>query len=123
MTFQNLYENHYKKLLIIPLVIAILSFAFLINKQITTGSFIERDFSLKGGVSATITTNQEINLDSFEQFLKDKFPNVDISFRTLSDLGTGSNKGLIIEATDISKDNLLPIIQEQFPNSRWLVRD
>lgn len=44
-----IYENEYKKLLIIPLIIIVFSFAQISYQYYTTGSLAEKDLSLKGG--------------------------------------------------------------------------
>jgi preprotein translocase subunit SecF len=86
----DFYFNSYKKLLIIPFVILFIAF-FLIGMQYyTTGDFINKGISLKGGTSFTISSSsaqvETVSISNLEQSLKNNFPNVDIEIRDLKEL-------------------------------------
>ncbi|MEW6062883.1 MAG: hypothetical protein AB1571_00740 [Nanoarchaeota archaeon] len=107
-----LYDKHHKKTLIFPIIIILLSILIIGYKYYTTGDFIEKDVSLKGGISATIYTENEINVKELKSFLTSKFPNADIAIRKLGDFSTGKQVGISIDATNIKSDDLKIALQE-----------
>ncbi|MFT4303320.1 MAG: protein translocase subunit SecF [Candidatus Woesearchaeota archaeon] len=52
--FQKLYLEHYKIILIIPFIFLLLAIAQISYQTATTGDFINKDITLKGGISLTI---------------------------------------------------------------------
>ena len=56
------YFKNYKKLTLIPIILSLIMFGALGYSKITTGEFFQKDVSVKGGYTATITINQEINV-------------------------------------------------------------
>ena len=92
---KNWYDRHYKKLLIIPVVILILSLVYLGFFYSQHGDFILKDSSLAGGT--TITINGEINSEDIESSLKSRFS--DITIRKLTDIRTGKTIATVIETS------------------------
>ena len=72
---KNIYENQYKKLLIIPITLLLIAILLIGIKAATTGDFINRDVSLKGGVTVTVTTEQA-DILQLENALSSKFPSI-----------------------------------------------
>lgn len=106
---KSAYQGHYKKLLIIPfalLVLAIFSIGFKLS---ATGDFINRDVSLKGGVTITVPTDQQIDISQLEDIISSKFPENDVSTKALSQFGTPV--GVIVEA-DIEEESVNALIGE-----------
>lgn len=95
----EIYDQQYKKLLIIPIAILILALGFLAYNYFQTGDFVNRGASLKGG--SIITIGQEIEVSGLESYLKEKFPKADISVRSLTSAGKVTN--IVIES-DAQKD-------------------
>jgi preprotein translocase subunit SecF len=90
------YDKHYKKLLVVPLIVVAVCIVYLIVFYSQTGNLMYRDVSLSGGT--TITLNEGVsNQDQFESAIKAKFP--DTVFRSLSDLKTGGSTALVIESS------------------------
>jgi preprotein translocase subunit SecF len=90
---ENWYNQNYKKLLIIPLLMIIFSFGYLIYFYQLNGDFIYRDISLTGGTSATLIGDfdeEKLVLD-----LSDKLES--LSTREIYDLITHERKALLIE--------------------------
>ncbi len=56
MDFKAFYTQHYKKLLIIPVIILALALISLAATYQQTGDIIEKDVSLRGVISATVYT-------------------------------------------------------------------
>ncbi|MBR9679289.1 MAG: hypothetical protein GON13_03405 [Nanoarchaeota archaeon] len=63
------YFENYKKLTVIPIILVLIMVSSLGYSKITTGEFFQKDVSVKGGYTATITLNQEINLQELTQQL------------------------------------------------------
>ncbi len=89
------YDKYYKLLIIPPLILLILSFISIINFASENGDFINKDVSLKGGTSITISG--QFNPTEVEESLKEKFS--DVKVRSISDLTTSKSLALIIEST------------------------
>jgi preprotein translocase subunit SecF len=87
------YDVHYKKLLLIPLIITVVCIGILLMSYSQTGAFFKTDVSIRGGVSISVLTDS--NPPGLEQVLSDAVATA-VSVRTLSE--AGSVKGLIIEA-------------------------
>lgn len=98
------YDKNYKKLLVIPFILLILSIGIISYKYSTTGDFVDKDISLKGGITITIPS-KDINVDSLKAYLSSEFPGSDISLRTLTRLG--EKTGVTISASDIESKVLL----------------
>lgn len=97
----NIYTNHSKKLLILPLLLLVLSFITIFIAIQNDGTPIYRDITLKGGLSTIIETNQEFTSQELESTLEEKYP--ENSF-VVSDLIINSeNSGYVID-TDLEEE-------------------
>lgn len=94
------YDNYYKILLVIPIIILIVSLTYLGIFYSKTGDFIYKDVSLSGGTSITI--NGEIDQSQLEKPLKDRFP--DASFTKIEDLTSRKEIALIVESSASSDE-------------------
>ncbi|MBT4539957.1 hypothetical protein HOC35_00440 [Candidatus Woesearchaeota archaeon] len=107
---EDYYINEYKKLLLIPVGLFVLSMIILLVTYSTTGDFIRRDVSLKGGISLTINTDYN-DIAGFENHLNTNFPEGSINIRTIE--SGGKLNGIIIEASDVDEDLLLDAVNEK----------
>ncbi len=103
----NWYDKWYKKLLIIPIIVMILSFIYLGYFYTQHHDFLLKDTSLSGGT--TITLNAEVDSNALGSSLKSSFP--DITIRKLTDITTGKATSLIIE-TSSAPEEVKPIIEK-----------
>ncbi|MFH1310939.1 MAG: hypothetical protein ABIH65_00855 [Nanoarchaeota archaeon] len=103
--FKFNYDKHYKLLFFIPLILLLISLVYLGVFYSKNGDIIYKDVSLSGGTS--ITLNGEINQDSLESSLKEKFP--DVSFTRLEDVTTRKQIALMIESSASSDELKLEI--------------
>ena len=99
---KKVYENQYKKLLIIPFALLLIAIVLIGLKIAATGDFINRDVSLKGGVTVTVPTSQKVDILQLKETISSRFPENDISTKSLSQFGT--QVGIIVEA-DIGEEN------------------
>jgi len=109
MDLEKIYEKNYKKFLVISLLILVSSLVFLGVKLITTGQLIDRDISIKGGISVTIY-KENIDPVMIENYLKEKFPEINV--RTLTDIATRRNIGVIVESSTQDEAALKSAIKE-----------
>ncbi len=93
---KHIYETKYKLLMIIPLVLLVLSLVQISVQYATTGDFVNKGISLKGGSTITITKNINLSQAELEESLQQQFPVADISVRTLS--SAGKTTGLAIDS-------------------------
>lgn len=99
---KKIYEGQYKKLLIIPFMLLLIAILLIGLKAAATGDFINRDVSLKGGVTVTIPTEQKIDILQLEDIISKKFPKNDVSTKSLSQFGT--QVGVIIDV-DVGEEH------------------
>jgi len=104
-----LYNKNYKLLLLIPLMLLILSLAYLGYLYKQTGDFINKDITLTGGTSITILSEEQININDLKSKLSEKID--DFGIRELTDFRTGKQKAVIIESK-LSSEELKLIIEE-----------
>ena len=104
---KNIYETQYKKLLIIPITLLVIAIFLIGFKLALTGEFIDRDVSLKGGITITIPSSQQIDISQLKTTLSQKFPQNDLLTKSLTKFG--SQVGVIIEIdlTEADLNNLL----------------
>lgn len=108
--FLRIYEDHYKRLLVIPIIMLLLAFVVIGIQIANTGDFVNKAVSLKGGTTLTVTYDEYIDVNSLELFLKSKSTDADLGVRELSDFGV--QRGVIIEASNIPEDELLSLSKE-----------
>jgi preprotein translocase subunit SecF len=103
---REIYENKYKLLLAIPFLMFLLAVVQISHQYNTTGDFVNRGVELKGGITLTIP-EKTYDAGELSQILNEEIAG-DISVRSIS--GT---KGLLIEASDVSEDELLEKVEEK----------
>ena len=92
----EIYDKKYKLLLIIPFLILFFSLAQIGYQIYSTGDFIKRDVSLKGGVTVTIPYDKNVDINELEKQISAKFSHNEVNVRTLR--SSGSVVGIIVEA-------------------------
>ncbi len=104
---RRVYEDHYKALLIIPALLVVCALLQIGWQYSTTGEFLHRGVSLKGGLTLTLP---EISADpvALQNVLDVRFPTADASVRKITE-----EQGLIIDASDVDAEALLVVVQEQ----------
>ena len=109
---KEFFKKHYKKIMIVPLLLLVVSLVFLTYKYSTTGELFNRDVSLKGGISATVYTQKGINTLDLENKLSSEL-NTKVTVTRISDFVTKTSSGYVIEAGDVSiEDNLKLKLEE-----------
>ena len=106
----NFYDKQYKKLMIIPILMFILAVLVIGMQTARTGSFINKDVSLKGGVTLTITKAGAIDVVGLESLLKSKFSENDISVRSIRGGGTQIGTIIVADIDGTDKDRLSSFI-------------
>src|SRR3989344_564730 len=91
----EIYDKHYKKLLIIPFSILIIAFIIIGMQYFQTGDFFNKAIDIKGGISITIPTEKIVNADELQNILSPNFKKNEIDIRTLS--VAGRQTGIIVD--------------------------
>ena len=112
MSFEEFYMKNYKRILIIPLIILLASILILASQKATNGQFIDKDVTLKGGISAEVFTFEELNIEEIELNFLEQFQNSDISIR-LSSTVLGE-QSYIIETTETSSIEVVEFLKQSF---------
>ncbi len=92
----DIYDKKYRTLLIIPFIILLLAIAQISYQIYSTGDFLKKDVSLKGGVTITIPFEKDIDDAKLQNDISSSFNANDIVVRKLT--SAGSSVGFIVEA-------------------------
>ncbi|MFH1642914.1 MAG: hypothetical protein ABIC04_08530 [Nanoarchaeota archaeon] len=110
------FDINYKKMLIIPIALLILSIILISYKGITTGEIIDKDVSLKGGITVTIMGDQNIDIIKLQESLAAEFLGNEIGVRSLQKGATIS--GIIITSDiDGTKKGELELFMASIENN------
>ncbi|MFW6378458.1 MAG: protein translocase subunit SecF [Nanoarchaeota archaeon] len=109
---QCFYEKHYKKLLILPLLLLVAALLSIGIQYAQTGDFVNKGIKLKGGTAVTLSDDMidvaSVDTVSLEQVLLDEFPDADVTVRTQRQLSTPiavSVEIAVTEQEDIDRFN------------------
>ncbi|MFA6887920.1 MAG: protein translocase subunit SecF [Candidatus Woesearchaeota archaeon] len=110
---KHIYEKKYMFLLAITLTIVFLAIGQIVWQYTTTGDFLHKGVSLKGGV--TITIPGYLDAVTLESALRQQYPQNDISVRYLRG-SSGEQSGIVVDA-DISEvvavQDFVKVIKQQ----------
>lgn len=109
--FIEVYDKKYKELMIITFVIFALALAVLSYNYLTTGEFVQKGVSLKGGIGITVSVDKNWDVNQVQKNILKKFPKADLTVRSLTEFG--KQKAVVIEASDISQQELITALKEQ----------
>ena len=110
MGIKDFYFKNYKLLLLVPIVIIILSLLVIFSTYKEIGDIVNKDISLKGGVSLTVISDADIS--DLEEHLTGRFNEV-FSVRKLTEFGSDKQKGFVVEASDVDADEVEKSIEER----------
>ncbi|MDP2908559.1 MAG: protein translocase subunit SecF [Nanoarchaeota archaeon] len=106
--YWHFYEKHEKKLFVIPMILLIASIIIVTSHYLKTGDVFDKDVSLKGGISVTLQTSEDAK--ALEGKLYD-YLKKDVSVRKLTEFGTERQTGLLIEVSDVDRDDFRNAIE------------
>ncbi len=106
----HVYDTQYKKLTILSVLLLLVCIGILVANYARTGELFQKGVSLKGGITMTIPLDSPLDTNNFEKELSAKFPNADIAVREVTEAGVP--KALILEAADVSREDLLNAVPE-----------
>ena len=111
---KTIYEHKYKKLLLIPFIILLLALIQIGTQYATTGDFVNKGISLKGGSTITVDYDSSISMVELESFLDQKFPKAQISVRTITSAGRILDFAIDSDAQESKEiDSLMNAIKEK----------
>ena len=119
MSLKRIYETKYKTLLLIPIILAVLAFVQIGVQYSSTGDFVNRGISLKGGSTITIDYDPTMDLAALESHLASTFVRGDITVRTLSSAGKTTKIAIDSDAQqDTEIQALIAAINQRIPLTR-----
>ncbi|RME31589.1 hypothetical protein D6789_02210 [Candidatus Woesearchaeota archaeon] len=109
--FLKFYHDRYRLLLFIPFLILLLALAQIGVQYATTGDFLNKGVSLKGGLTLTVPIDAPVDVHATERFLQNRFPSNDLRLRAISEFGR--QVALIIEASsDVESDDAIRALEQ-----------
>ncbi|MAG20438.1 hypothetical protein CL618_03325 [archaeon] len=109
MINEEFYKKHYKKFFVIPILLLVISLVVIYDFNSKTGDIVNKDVSLKGGLTATVYIDN-VDVLELEEFLDGKFD--DVLVRELSTVG--KLNGFIIESGDVDDKKLKSVLEEKY---------
>lgn len=106
--FEKLYDKHYKKAILVPIIILLLSLGYLTYFYMQNGDIMKKDVSLTGGTSITLFGN--FSLEEVSNILSEEFS--DIAISTISD-SLGQTSGVVILVAGESPEKIQNIIEDK----------
>ncbi|MBD3164848.1 protein translocase subunit SecF [Candidatus Woesearchaeota archaeon] len=109
--FKEFYFGNYRKFLFVPFIVLIVALSLILIKFQSSGEFINKDISLKGGISLTVFYEKPVNIDEIESSLKQYLSPNDAAIRVLK--SAGEQIGFIVESdiSEVDKDKLDSILE------------
>lgn len=109
----RIYEEKYKLLLWIPIVMLFLAMLQVAVQVSTTGDFANRGITLKGGSAITLTSSPQfsvssVDISALETKLHSQFPTADINVKTLSSFG--ERTGIVVESEFQDNENINQLV-------------
>lgn len=105
------YNKNYKKFLILPILMFIFAAVMIVNTTEQEGTPIYRDVSLKGGLSAIVEIENNMQSYELQEILENKYPDNSFSVSALTE--NGEDTGYIID-TDLEETKLVPELETVF---------
>lgn len=109
-TLLNIYDVHYKKLMVFSFLLLLACIISLGVSYARTGEFFEKGVSLKGGITMTIPVDHAIDIHAIERALSERYPAADIGVREITE--GGITAAVIIEAADVTGPELETALPE-----------
>ena len=108
----NISEDKFKKLVIIPVLLVVLSVGLLAMSYFSSGSLLQRSIDLQGGTQITIHYSEKPDINAFEGTLKSNLGATDANVITTTDPTSGRQQTLVVSvAGDIPPDQIIGEIE------------
>lgn len=107
MKFKTIYEEKHKLLLLFSFALLILAIIQISYQYTTTGDFVNKGITLKGGATITIEGELPISQQELQDFLKQEFPKGDIVIRTIGAVGSATGHVIELDAQERSEIDLV----------------
>ncbi len=107
-SIKHFYEKYERKLIVVPILMILLSLIIVGNHYAKTGDVFNKDVTLSGGITATVYTT--IDVGAVERAIQESTKK-EVIIRKLAEFGTDTQKGVVIESSDITKDELESILK------------
>lgn len=108
-SFLNAYDRHYKMFMLASAILLLFCLGFLLYNYATTGEFIKKGVSLKGGLTLTVPTDEDLDTSKLQGFLQKKLPG-DVNVRAFREAGTVT--AFVVEASDVGEDATVVALKE-----------
>ncbi len=93
--FLTFYKHNYRKILLIPILLLLLSLGQIFFHYYTTGDFITKGIALTGGIGVEVQTTSYTDIISLKEQLTQQFPDEELDVRIVTH--AGKQKSFIVE--------------------------
>lgn len=106
------YEKHYKKMAIIPAIIALLAFFIILGTFFSTGDFFHKGISLQGGTTIRVHTDLNVNAKALEEVLSAEFKEEEFTVRLIETEGVVEEVTIETSLAGENVEALIPVLEE-----------
>ncbi len=111
-SLEKYYDGHYKKLAVIPAIIALLAFFVILGTYFQTGDFIHKGISLEGGTTLSIHTNIDVDSQELESALSEEFENEEFAVRVIENEGVVEEITIETSIAGDKVEELIPVLEQ-----------
>ncbi len=109
--FRAIYEDRYKQIMLIPVLMLVISLGMIGFRIATTGDAMEFGVSITGGISITIEDVSDFDASEVQQEILSRFPDADVEVRRLE---SPDEIGVNVEASRIGGEEMLSMMEDIF---------
>jgi len=112
---REFYRKDYKKLMILPVLMLLIGIGIILFTYATTGDYLYKSVSLKGGLIISISTDKIVDLNSIQKDIASDFPGKDITIRTSTVSGQLTGYAIEADLTDKEQVNsFISFLEQEF---------
>jgi preprotein translocase subunit SecF len=115
--FADWYSHHYRKLMIIPLIVFLACAGLMVEQFVRTGELFPRDIELSGGVMVTVETEE------MPSGAKAALEDIGLAVKEIHKYGTGELIAVAIEGgPEFNETEIVNFVNATFPGSKYDTR-
>ncbi|MGV8151152.1 MAG: hypothetical protein ACP5NV_05475 [Candidatus Woesearchaeota archaeon] len=111
--FLRIYDKHYKPLMILSILLLVFSVGVILYTVATTGDFVNKGLTLKGGLTLSVNTKESMNPEEIYSLLSNAYPKSDINVRSYGEFGA---YGFVVEASDLNEEQIVSLLKQKIPD-------
>lgn len=105
------YEKNTNRMLVLPAVVVAIAIIIIVNFAVTNEDIMEKDVTLKGGLTATILTEKPVDIAALQERFIQIFG--DAAVRRIDEFGTDRQVGIIAEVSTENEPAVKEVLAQE----------